>query len=145
MKKLLTAVFMLFMVTATMAQKLKTTDIVGVWEAEDKTFKLEMFQDGAEYKARMLYGNKLLENDGKTFKKDLKNPDEKIRSRSIDHIVFLSGLTWDGEMWDKGKFYDATSGKTYKCRCKIEDDKLLLRGYMGIPALGQTITMKKVK
>ena len=135
----------IMIISSIAAQKLNPTDIVGVWEATDKTFKLEMVKDGAEFKAYMLYGNKLVESDGKTFKKDLKNPDEKLRARSIDHIVFLTGLVWNGEQWDGGHFYDATSGKTYKARCRMENGQLNLRGYMGIPDLGQTITMNRVK
>ena len=49
---------MLFMVTAAMAQKVQPADIIGVWETPAKTFKFEMFKEGNEYKAHMLFGNK---------------------------------------------------------------------------------------
>ena len=125
------------------AQALKPDDIVGNWEAVDKTLKLEMFHAGSDYEARMLYGNKLVESDGVTFKSDEKNPDASLRSRSTKGIIFIKGLTWDKDQWTGGTLYDASSGKTYKCKVELKDGKLQLRGYMGVPALGQTVVLAR--
>jgi len=37
-----------------------------------------------------------------------------------------------------GRILDPENGKTYKCRIKLVDDVLEVRGYIGIPALGRT-------
>jgi hypothetical protein len=42
--------------------------IIGDWVALDRTLKLEMFRANSDYEARMLYGSKLVESDGATFK-----------------------------------------------------------------------------
>ena len=125
------------------AQTVRTDDIVGNWEAVDKTLKLEMFHAGPDYEARMLYGNKLVESDGLTFKSEAKNPDATLRSRSTKGIIFIKGLTWDKDQWTGGTLYDASSGKTYKCKVELKDGQVQLRGYMGVPAFGQTVVMTR--
>ncbi|MGJ5070586.1 DUF2147 domain-containing protein [Bradyrhizobium oligotrophicum] len=112
--------------------------IVGVWEADDGTVKLDMFKAGAEFHARMLYGNEIVEADNVTFKKDAKNPDTALRSRSLKNIVVITGLRWGDGEWSGGSIYDASSGRTYSCKVTVKDGKMLLRGYVGLPAMGQT-------
>ena len=47
--------------------------------------------------------------------------------------------------WVDGEIYDPVHGKYYKCKMWFSDDKTLqLRGYIGIPALGRTMTWKKL-
>ncbi len=121
-----------------MAQQPAADAIVGKWEADDGTSKLEMFRAGAEYQARLLYGNQLIERDGVTMKKDLKNPDPALRDRSLKNIVFATGLRFGGSEWSGGSIYDAASGRTYRCKASMKAGKLQLRGYLGIPALGRT-------
>jgi uncharacterized protein (DUF2147 family) len=44
-----------------------------------------------------------------------------------------------------GEIYDPVHGKTYKCKMWFENDKTLrVRGYIGVPALGRTMTWKKI-
>ena len=125
------------------AQAASPDRIVGDWVALDKTLKFEMFHAASDYEARMLYGNKLVETDGVTFKSDGKNPDASLRSRSTRGIVFIKGLTWDKDQWTGGTLYDASSGKTYKCKMELKEGQLLLRGYMGVPAFGQTVILAR--
>ncbi|WP_244116299.1 DUF2147 domain-containing protein [Burkholderia cepacia] len=37
-----------------------------------------------------------------------------------------------------GALYDGSAGRTYTCKATIKDGKMLLRGYLGISALGET-------
>ncbi|UWU71493.1 DUF2147 domain-containing protein [Bradyrhizobium sp. NC92] len=119
--------------------------IVGTWEADDGTVKLDMFKAGAEFQARMLYGNEIVEADNVTFKKDAKNPDPTLRARSLKNIVFITGLRWEGGEWSGGTIYDASSGRTYNCKATVKDGKMHLRGYLGLPAMGQTRTFHRVR
>lgn len=119
--------------------------IVGTWEADDGTVKLDMFKAGAEFQARMLYGNEIVETDNVTFKKDAKNPDPTLRSRSLKNIVFITGLHWENGEWSGGSIYDASSGRTYNCKANVKDGKMHLRGYVGLPAMGQTRTFHRVR
>jgi uncharacterized protein (DUF2147 family) len=113
--------------------------IVGAWESDEKDVRMEFFKDGDIYKGKLLWGNKIVESDGQTSKKDVKNPDASLRSRNIIGIVSLTGLTWDGKEYMGGKFYDPPSGKTYSCKAWVEGDKLHLRGFMGFSLMGKTV------
>jgi uncharacterized protein (DUF2147 family) len=112
--------------------------IVGKWESDKKDVRMEFFKSGNEYQARLLWGNLIVESDGKTSKKDTKNPDEKLQSRNIIGIINVTGLKWDGEEFTGGKIYNPPSGDTYKCKVWTKNGKLYLRGYMGVSLLGQT-------
>ncbi|OIR00498.1 hypothetical protein GALL_173710 [mine drainage metagenome] len=112
--------------------------ILGKWAADDGSVKLEMFKAGQEFQAHLLYGNEVVEADNVTFKKDTKNPDPALRSRSLENIVFITGLHWGDGEWDGGSLYDGSSGSAYHCTVKLEGGKMLLRGYLGISLLGQT-------
>lgn len=130
-----------------LAQASSPNDIVGVWEAENGNVKFEMFDAGGSYAARMIYGNRLVEADGKTFKKDTLNPDPNLRNRSLQGIVFLNNLKWDaGERrWEGGSLYDGSSGRTYSGRATLVNGKLELRGYIGTPLAGQTMVLRRVQ
>lgn len=120
------------------------TAIIGKWESDKKDVKLEFFKTGNEYEAKLLWGNQIVESDGKTSKKDAKNPAQSLRSRNIIGIVSVTGLKWDGEEYTGGKIYNPPSGDTYKCKVWMKDGKLNLRGYMGISLLGQTASFHPI-
>src|SRR5262245_7159156 len=84
---------------------IQPSDIVGTWEAENKIAKIEIFQSGDEYQARLLFHRKMMEADGKTFMKDVKNSDPTLRSRSLENLVYITGLKWDGAKWAGGFLY----------------------------------------
>jgi uncharacterized protein (DUF2147 family) len=127
------------------AQQASDNAIVGKWEADDVTVKLDMFKAGSEFQAHLLYGNQVVETDGVTFKQDTKNPDAALRARSLKNIVFIRGLHWSDGQWSGGSLYDGSSGSTYRCKAQIKDGKMLLRGYLGIEAMGQTREFHRIR
>jgi uncharacterized protein (DUF2147 family) len=137
-----------FFVLALMAMSAMTTlraqtnpnAIVGTWESDQKGVRMEYFQDGDHYNARLLWGNKIVEADNVTSKKDTKNLDASLRSRNIIGIVSLTDLKWDGKEYTDGKIYDPPSGKTYNCKAWIEGDNLQLRGFLGFSMMGETVS-----
>jgi len=135
----------LFLTPAADAEPSPADALVGIWEADDGTVKLDMFKAGSEFQARMLYGNEIVEADNVTFKKDMQNPDPSLRSRSLKNIVFITGLRWSDGEWSGGSIYDASSGRTYNCKAEIKNGTMGLRGYLGIPAMGQTRTFHRVR
>jgi uncharacterized protein (DUF2147 family) len=47
--------------------------------------------------------------------------------------------------WDDGSIYDPSTGNTYTCSLALDgDDRLRLRGYVGIRLLGRTTTWTRV-
>jgi uncharacterized protein (DUF2147 family) len=126
---------------AARAQPAQSDDIVGAWESE--SLKLEFFKVDAEYQARILWGDRIVESDGVTFKKDTLNPDPSLRSRSLQGIVMVKGLTYQNGEWSGGTAYDASSGRTVNCKAEITEGKLHMRGYVGVSLLGQTVVFQR--
>lgn len=120
--------------------------IKGLWQAEDGSMKIDMFDaGGGNYAGRLIYGRRAVEADGKTFKRDVRNPDAKLRARSLEGITILNNLKWNAgnRRFEGGTLYDGTSGRTYSARVTIIGEKMELRGYMGSPLLGRTITFNR--
>jgi len=47
--------------------------------------------------------------------------------------------------WGNGCIYDPASGSTYTCLLTLDgDDRLRLRGYVGLPLLGRTTAWTRV-
>ena len=113
-------------------------DVKGAWLSEKKDVKVEIYQHGEKFYGRIIWGKDLYEGDGKTLKKDQKNPDEKLRERTMLNMVIFSGYTFQDGEWTGGEIYDPKSGKTYKSKMKISSGKLEIRGYLGSPMFGKT-------
>jgi len=138
MKSIKVLFFLIIAVVSKTIAQTGESAIIGKWESDKKDVRMEFFRSGNEYQGRLLWGNQIVESDGKTSKKDTKNPDEKLRSRNIIGIVSLTGLKWDGEEYAGGKIYNPPSGDTYKCKVWVKGGILYLRGYLGFSLLGQT-------
>lgn len=132
---------------AAFAQASSPDEILGVWEAENGNIKLEMFDAGGSYSARMIYGKLLVEADGKTFKKDTLNPNPALRDRSLEGIVFVTDLKWDegDRRWEGGNFYSGATGQTMSAQAEMVGAKMEVRAYMGAPLLGQTLVFRRVR
>jgi len=135
---------LLIAITSLVAQN-KEDAIIGIWETETKDAKMEIFKSENLYYGKLLWGDKIVEADGKTSKKDINNPDAKLRTRNIIGIVNLSGLKYENGKYVNGNIYDPPSGKMYDCKAWIENGKLQLRGFIGFSLLGRTATWNKLK
>lgn len=132
-------------VPAASAQAASAPQIAGIWEAEDGRMKIEMFDAGGVYAGRLLWGQRAVEADGKTFKRDTHNPDPKLRNRSLQGITILQNLKWDAKdrRWEGGSLYDGTSGRSISAHLRLVNGKLEMRAYMGSPMLGRTLTFRR--
>jgi len=144
MKKIFLAVFALLLSVASFAQKAPADQITGVWKCDD--YKIEVFKAGNTYSAKLLWSKQMFETDGKTSKKDVKNPDEKLRGRSVQGLTHITGLVYrNGEYLD-GKLYSVEDGNTYSFKGKLKGpDDLETRGYKGIPLVGKSFKWKRVQ
>ncbi|GGE85414.1 DUF2147 domain-containing protein [Sphingomonas prati] len=132
---------------AAFAQTASANEVVGLWEADNGSLKLDMFDAGGTYSARMLYGIRVMEPDGKTFRKDTNNPDPNLRTRSLERAVILKNLKWNAEerRWEGGSLYDGSSGRSVSARATMVKGKMELRAYLGTPIMGRTVTFHRVK
>lgn len=144
MKKSILAVVGLLLSLASFAQKLPADQITGVWQCDD--YRIEVFKAGNTYSARLLWSKEMFEADGKTSKKDVKNPNEKLRSRPVQGLTHITDLVYkDGEYVD-GKLYRVQDGNTYSFKGKLKGpNDLETRGYKGIPLMGKSFKWKRVQ
>jgi uncharacterized protein (DUF2147 family) len=78
--------------------------------------------------------------------RDLYNPNPKLRGRSTVGIVLIWKLTYEDGEYNDGYVYNPRDGDTYRFEAKILDrNTLKIRGYMGIPLLGQSQIWKRVR
>ena len=63
--------------------------------------------------------------------------------------MLVEDLVQDPEVpgrWRDGTIYDPASGRTYSAEARLDGpDRLLLRGYIGIPLIGRTATWTRAQ
>ena len=75
------------------------------------------------------------------MRKDEKNPDESLRSRSLCGLEILSAFEADEQSnrWIDGKIYKADDGDIYNATMEpLPNGNLLVRGYVGLPLFGKS-------
>ncbi|WP_372473432.1 DUF2147 domain-containing protein [Capnocytophaga sp. ARDL2] len=119
-------------------------NIVGRWKTiDDETGKAKSIVEITENKG--VYTGKVIEI--LTEKKNAvceKCTDER-KGKPIKGMVVIKGIQKKGDEFTGGKILDPNSGKEYKCTIKPNGtNKINVRGYVGISALGRTQTWHKV-
>lgn len=101
---------------------------------------MEIYKSGDTYRGRLMedWGNKMVEADGKTLKKDSKNLDANLRNRTLFNMEFISNVAFKDGDYKGGKLYAAQIGKTVNCNVHFAGEKLIMRAYVGFPLLGMT-------
>lgn len=132
-------VIVISFVNVSFSQAVSKDAILGEWLAESKDGKILIFKQGEKYFGKISWGK-----DGD--KKDVNNPDEKLKSQSIIGSVILKGFEYTGKAWENGSIYDPNNGKTYSCTLKMKKaNELELRGFIGLSILGRTTVWTRVK
>lgn len=137
---------MLLLSTYSYGQKLAADKIIGVWESVDGEVKLkfDIFKQNGKYFGKLLWASNMFEADGKTPKKDSKNPNKNLKDRSRQNIINITNLQYDDGEYTGGKLYNPTDGSTYSLKAKLKNNNLLeFRGYMGVSLLGKTMSFKR--
>src|SRR5262249_830180 len=118
---------------------------VGVRYAEGGAAQVAIEPCGAELCGRVGWLRSPLDEDGCDLR-DRRNPDPALRDRRVEGLEVLLGLVPQGDgTWAHGRIYDPASGNTYTCQLALEgNDRVRLRGYVGIPLLGRTTTWIRV-
>ena len=120
---------------------------VGLWYAEGGAAQVEISACGDALCGRIVWLRAPFDETGCDLR-DRGNGNASLRDRPLLGLEVLQGLKQsdaEGKVWTDGTIYDPTSGKTYRCSLGVEgDDRLHLRGYVGIPLLGRTTTWIRV-
>jgi uncharacterized protein (DUF2147 family) len=128
----------------------QTSDaILGTWWNAEKDGQVEVYKVGSEYRGRIVYVKENFNSDGSSPKRDILNPNEKLRSRVLMGMIILTGLKFnaDDKEWTEGTIYDTKSGNTYSCYAKLNaDGTLYFKGYlMEMRFIGRSTTWTRVK
>ena len=97
------------------------------------------------YTAQVFWVENPYDKNGKK-RKDVKNPDEKLRNVDIDKVVLVKGLKYDADdkEWSGAIIFDPTIGIKVNATAKFEKDgRLKLRGT--ILGIGKTLYWQKIK
>lgn len=125
--------------------QLKDDDrISGIWLSEKQDGKIEIFKSGNNYFGKLIWGKSMYEADGKTSRKDVKNPEVKLRKRDYKNLILLTNLTYKDGEYTCGQIYDTESGKSYSCTMRIKSNQLKIRAYLGISLFGRTTEWTRV-
>ncbi|MCM1042094.1 MAG: DUF2147 domain-containing protein [Bacteroides sp.] len=90
--------------------------------------------DDGTYEARIVWLDQPDDDLGKP-KTDVNNPKRELRHIPLTHVVIVRDLRYDARNyeWEGGRIYDPSTGKTYRCFIRFEDeDTIRVKAYVGI-------------
>ena len=132
--------FFLLLAIITLQTQAQKDQLCKIWYNQEKDSKLEVYQVGNTYQAKIIWLRE--PNDNGKQKMDKENPDDKLKGVPLMGLVILKNITKSKEnpnLYEGGKIYDPKNGKTYDCRMTFKGTTIDLRGYvMGMPFLGRT-------
>lgn len=118
---------------------------IGIWKTvDDNTGEarshLEIYEQQGKLHGKLV---KLLTADPDTVCDQCTG--EK-KDQPLMNMVILWDLKPHKDYWSYGRILDPENGKTYKCSVWLDgQDKLKVRGYIGVSALGRTQEWDRVK
>jgi len=118
---------------------------VGLWYAEGGAAQVAIEPCGGALCGRVVWLRSPLADDGCALR-DRHNPDPSLRRRTVVGLEVLHGLQSRGDgTWSDGRIYDPSTGTTYTCQLTLDgENRLRLRGYVGVPLFGRTTTWTRV-
>jgi len=127
--------------------------ITGLWEVEDGGGRIEIARCGAGYCGAIAWLREPLyppdDKDGMGGRPllDRENPQKELRRRPQLGLQIMAGYTFRGDnFWDNGTIYNTENGKTYRSSITLlSQNRLELRGFIGIPLLGGSTVWKRVR
>lgn len=142
MKLFPTLLFLLFSTlssTLVIAQS-PTGTWVTVSEEGKEESHISLYMENGKMYGRII---KILNPDRVNAKCDQCEGEKK--GKPILNMVVIEGLEKDGSKWE-GDIVDPKNGKEYSCYIEMEgNDRLKVRGYLGVSLLGRTQYWKRLK
>jgi uncharacterized protein (DUF2147 family) len=120
--------------------------VLGKWKTiDDETGEAKSIVEIYE-KTGKIYGKVIEILDVVHKNNSCKNCSGEDANKPILGLTVIKGLTRDGKEYNSGKILDPKSGKLYQCFITLEgNEKLKVRGYIGISLLGRTQYWQRVK
>lgn len=143
MKKSILCIAALFFSTIFYAQ---SQTVIGKWKTiDDETGKPKSIVEIYE-KSGKIYGKviEILEEERK--KSVCSECSGEDKDKPIMGMIVIKGLSKVGREYKKGKILDPKNGNLYQCFITLEgNDKLKVRGFIGISLFGRTQYWYRVK
>jgi len=141
MKKVIICAILLFISTVFHAQS-----VIGKWKTiDDETGKPKSVVEIYE-KSGKIYGKvvEILEAENKN--KVCVECSGEDKNKPILGMIIIKGLVKNGSEYSSGKILDPKNGNLYKCFITLDgNDKLKVRGYIGVSLFGRTQYWFRVK
>lgn len=122
--------------------------ITGRWMSTENNVEVEVYRTGNEFRAKIIWFD---DSDDKSRpmneRLDTENPDKALRSQKVLGLNVLHGLFYNSKknVWEDGRIYDASSGRTWNASVWLEDDgSLKVRGFWHFQFLGKNLFFKRV-
>lgn len=148
MRKIIAFPLLLLTLTIFSATQYNANAIVGRWMNADQNLEVEVFKQGNEYRAKVIWFD---DTDDKSspmgLRCDRKNPNKTLRTRKLIGLEVMHGLVYntDDDEWQDGRIYDASSGKDWNAKAWLTHDGCLkVRGFWHFEFLGQNMCFKRV-
>ena len=137
-KKLIITYILSFLCLATISAQ--SYHIEGEWYNEEKDAIITIYKTTKNKYEGKITWMKFPNDENGNPKTDALNDDETKRSRSRMGMVIMYDFKYKGKgKWEDGEVYDPKSGNTYSGTISmVSNDKLDLRGYIGISWFGRT-------
>lgn len=119
--------------------------ILGVWLADDRLSKVQMYETEGKYHGKVIWLKHPTENGKPVL--DKHNENTHLRDKPVMGLILLKNFSYQANfVWNGGTVYDPRSGKTYSCKLSLRNrTQLDVRGYIGNPIFGKTVTFTRVE
>jgi uncharacterized protein (DUF2147 family) len=124
-KIIITLFFFATITNNTKAQSLSGNEIIGIWQPQDKSILVSIYEVNSKYNAKVrdYLGNRIT-------KKDVNNPDVKLRNLYVSDVMIIRDMVFDGDSWTGGEIYDPSKGEIYSCKIEMVDlNTIKVTGY----------------
>lgn len=120
---------------------------VGVWRTYDDkdgqaSSLIQIYEIDGSFEGRVI---KLLPRPGHDADARCGRCEGADKDKPITGMRILWGMQADGDEYTGGRIFDPESGNTYRCKMKVSNDKLLVRGFLGVSVFGRTQTWIREK
>lgn len=143
MKKIKISILLVFLVSVF---SVNAQSVIGKWKTfDDETGDAKSIVEITE-KDGKIYGKviEILNSEKKNAK--CNNCPDSDKDKPVLGLYVIKGLSKDGKEYSNGKILDPSSGKLYKCTVSLDgNDKLKVRGHVGISAFGRNQIWTRVK
>ncbi len=142
-------IFILFFSCVGVNAQSNSDKILGNWLATDNSVSVKVYKVNNDFRAKILwFDDQLGSKTPMNSQVDGENPNPALRKRKIIGMEILEGLQYNPKKnsWEKGRIYDASSGRHWDSSATIGKDGLLkVRGFWKFKWIGKSMTFKKIK